>query len=271
MMTETNGNNVSARKNPEWLRPELVASWREIAAVLIVLVAPFALSSTQAAWHILSERRLLSLFVSEREMLDNFVLEASLLGVLLIYLHWRGWRTVDLSIRPSLWSSVQGILLAPIQWFAFTAALFGVALIFVVFQAIGVFQASALFRLFVSYPHAGSHAPTHLSWAIFLWTDVLNAFLEEITYLSYAFNQLAIKRGPRFAMGITLLLRVSCHTYHGPIFVWGNAAEFIVATLWYWRTRNVWPIIVGHALLDIGIDLNLFSSMLRVLFHLFGR
>ncbi len=255
--------NVEEEKQP-WLRPELVASWREIAAVIVVLVAPFALPSSQAAWHTLSRRRLVSSFMSDRGMLDNAAFEASLLGVLLVYLQWRGWKRADLRISPSLWGSVQGILLAPIQWIASLAAYLGVGLIFYCFLG------KATFMEFAISPRSISHTPVHHSWIIYLCTGgVLNAFFEEITFLSYAFNQLAMKRGPRFAMVMTLLLRMSCHTYHGPIYIWGTMATFMVATFWYWRTRNVWPIIVGHALFDIGLDLNIFSW--RLLFHLFGR
>jgi hypothetical protein len=250
-------------KAQTWLRPALVASWGEIAAVLIVLVAPFALPSSQAALYILSERRLFSSFISDPEMLADAVIEASLLGVLLIYLHWRGWKTADLRIRPGLGATIQGILLAPLQWISSSITWFGAAAVvlyltgnrLLVFHLLGLTKSSVL-------------VPDNLSWTVFLWTDLLNAFFEEITYLSYAFNQLAAKRGPRFAMAITLLMRMSCHTYHGPIYIWGNMAVFLVGTLWYWRTRNVWPIIVGHGFLDIGLDLHIFS--IRALLHLVG-
>jgi len=80
----------------------------------------------------------------------------------------------------------------------------------------------------------------------------LNAYFEELTCTAYIFAQFAAKKGPLFALILTVALRMSCHTYQGVLSCLGIGAVFLVSGLWYWRTRNLWILILSHALLDIG-------------------
>jgi membrane protease YdiL (CAAX protease family) len=246
-----------------WLRPELVASWGEIVAVLAVTVGPFALYSNVLAWQTFSSQHLVFSGWSNYGRIDNAVFEGAILGVFLIYLHWRGWKPIDLRIRPGPWATVQGILLPLLFWIGSFIAIFGAAFGFFL-----LIRDRLLLSHFLGLPISHGLVPVNPSWIILVVTAVLNAFIEEIVYLSYAFNQFATKRSVVFAFMFTLLLRASCHTYHGPIYIWGNIATFLVITLWYVRTRNVWPIIVAHALFDIGLELHIFRD--KYLFHLIG-
>ena len=90
---------------------------------------------------------------------------------------------------------------------------------------------------------------------------IFNAFFEELTCMGYAFTQFAAKRGPLFALFLTVILRMSCHSYQGPVHMLGIGVVFLLAGLVYWRTRNLWPLVIAHALIDI------FSSALVKILH----
>jgi membrane protease YdiL (CAAX protease family) len=94
--------------------------------------------------------------------------------------------------------------------------------------------------------HAGQ-----LSWPVLIVAMILNAFLEEIICTAYAFCQFAARNGPAFAVLLTVVLRAACHTYQGAVHACGIGAAFLIYALWYWRTRNLWTLIVAHAVLDL--------------------
>ena len=240
------------------LRPELVASWREIAGVLLVLLAPFvALSAIGASRG--SQNHFVQTFLSDRALLLNGAAEASILGLGLVYLHWRGWKPADLHIRPGLWSSLHALGLAPLSLLANTVVVFcSFALLFL---------CQSRYHSFLAFILASSPQMTHLhaenlSWIVLISAMILNAYLEEILCTAYAFNQFAARLGPRLGVGLTVLLRMGCHTYQGVVHAIGIGAVFLVFTLWYLRTRNLWTLILAHALID-------FSSLgaLKLLTH----
>jgi membrane protease YdiL (CAAX protease family) len=232
---------------PPFLRPNLIASWREIATVLLVLLAPFVAMSALGASHG-SQTRYFQAFLSNRALLLNGAAEASILGLGLIYLHWRGWLPADLRIRPGLWSTLQAFALAPLTLVANTLV--------VLTSFTLLFLCQTRYPTFLQYILANSPQVTHLhagnlSWIVLIAAMILNAFLEEIICTAYAFNQFAAKRGPALALGLTVLLRAACHTYQGPVHAAGIGAVFLIFTLWYIRTHNLWTLIFAHALIDL--------------------
>jgi membrane protease YdiL (CAAX protease family) len=234
-------------RNP-FLRPDLIASWREIAGVLLVLLAPFVALSAFGASHG-SQSHFVQGFLSNRTLLLNGAAEASILGLGLVYLHWRGWKPGDLHIHPGLWSSLQGVALVPLTLFANGLVVFSLFL--------ALFLTQNRYHTFLQFviansPHLHNLHAENLSWIILIVAMVLNAFLEEIICTAYAFNQFAAKLGPGLGLGLTVLLRMACHTYQGPVHAAGIGAVFLIFTLWYWRTRNLWTLIFAHALIDFG-------------------
>jgi membrane protease YdiL (CAAX protease family) len=229
------------------LRAELVASWWEIAAVLAVVIGPFAGRSTWMALHG-SSSHYMNLLLTNSRLLNGIAMEGAILAGLLGYLHWRGWRPLDFKSKPDGWSSFQ-------SFFLFVAVMIGNFMTVVTLLVI-VFTLQTSFAQFLPFVRANSpHLKPHsidVGWIILIGTMILNAFFEEITCMSYAFNQFAAKRGPLFALLLTVLLRMSCHTYQGPIHMLGIGTVFLIFGLWYWRTRNIWTLILAHALLDLA-------------------
>jgi membrane protease YdiL (CAAX protease family) len=90
----------------------------------------------------------------------------------------------------------------------------------------------------------------HVNLIIVIISNIINAYWEELTCIAYAFNQFATKFGPLFALIVTVLLRVGCHTYQGSLPLVGIAIVFFLFGVCYWFTRSLWPLILAHFLFD---------------------
>jgi membrane protease YdiL (CAAX protease family) len=236
-----------AEKDGPWLRPTLIASWGEIAGFLLVMLAPFIVVSARMASQG-SQHHYFQAFLSDRTFLLNAAVESSILGLGLIYLHRRGWTPPDLRIRPSIGSSLRGVVLVPIVLFSNACLVFGLLWLCFLFQ-----HRDPTFLTYLRHnaqPLASFHV--HLSWSVLIVAMILNAFLEEIVCTAYAFNQFAAKLGPALGLSLIVLLRMACHTYQGPVHALGTGMVFFIFGHYYWRTRNLWPLILAHALMDFS-------------------
>jgi membrane protease YdiL (CAAX protease family) len=238
------GRDLEARRD-SWLRPELVAPWWEVALVLAVMLGPFIYSSTQYAVKN-GSTEYISLMLTDKKFLRLMATEALLLTAMFLYLNWRGWKPADFRIRANL----RGVVEAPAL--AFTVYVVNAAtvalLMFLVWwwkpQAHGFLAAMA-----AQSPHIPLHS-IKMGWFVMLGGTILNAFLEELVFMGYGFNQFAAKRGPIFALALMVLLRMLLHTYQGPIHVLGIATFSLLFGLVYWSLRRLWPLIMAHALVD---------------------
>ena len=202
--------------------------------------------STWEAWHG-SSQVYINILLTDWQMVHTISIEAALLGLLFVHLHRRGWRPADLRIKPTLVASGQGLGLVLAMALANLAAVVSTYVILFVTQS-GYHTFTAF--LMANSPHVKYHS-LHLSWLSILPAMILNGFYEEITCMGYAFNQLATKLGPFFALLLTVLLRMSCHTYQGLAHAIGIGAVFFVSGLVYWWTRNLWPLIQAHIIVDV--------------------
>jgi membrane protease YdiL (CAAX protease family) len=79
--------------------------------------------------------------------------------------------------------------------------------------------------------------------------SIFNAVFEELLWLGLgfaAFRRLGV--GP--AAAISIGLRLLVHAYQGPLAVITVLPIGVLFTLYYVRTRRLWPIIVAHAFQD---------------------
>jgi len=223
-----------------WLRPELVASWWEIAAVIILVQGHFIYTST-----IIFLRRssgiALSLQLNDYREIHRMGVESAILALFLVYLHWRGWTPQDLKIKVTRPGLAQGIFL-------------GIAVLFV--ENVGNFiirNAHGVPWLLFVANHPAHRVLTHLSWAAMIPSEAMNALFEEVTCMCYVFNQAAAKRGPLFALVFMLILRAAYHTWKDPAYLILTLIHFSILGLWYWRTKNVWPLIIAHLAYDLVV------------------
>jgi uncharacterized protein len=227
---------------PAWLRPELVASWWEVFAVFLLIQSHYIYGGAT-----IFLRRLRGLPWTSRET-DAHALhllggECALLALLFVYLHWRGWKSSDLRITINKIGAAQGIFLGLLVLILTMVGDYFVR----IWHIPSPFPPAHRFR----YPDHG-----HLSWAAMFGHLVANALFEEVTCMAYAFNQFAAKRGPGIAIVLMLLFRASYHIWKTPAELVITVAGFLFYGLFYWKTRNIWPLIVGHCVYDLFFELS---------------
>ena len=233
-----------------------MAPWWEIVLVLAVMLGPFAYSSIHFAVESNSTNFIIHL-LNDRSFLRQGALEAGLMAVFFLYLRWRGWTVVDFKIGID-W---KGTLVAPFLAVgaglanAVTATVLKVSVVWMAPHPNGIVPA-----LLAGAPNIPRHS-IESAWVLIFALSIINAFLEELVFMGYAFHQFAARRGPLFALMCMVFLRMLLHTYKGPLDMLGIAAFSFVYGLAYCYLRRLWPLILAHA----GTDLIAFAA-LKILF-----
>ena len=148
------------------------------------------------------------------------------------FLYVRGWRLGDFDLRAS--------------WLGFFvgALLFGGTLILHI----------AVWDLFAGEPAARSFmaemaAQARVSLPVAVMLSTVNGAYEEIFLTGYLIKALQAGGAP-FAIGVSALIRVLTHVYQGPLGALSVLSFGLVLTLFYWRYRQLWPVISAHAIAD---------------------
>lgn len=90
-----------------------------------------------------------------------------------------------------------------------------------------------------------TEAPVLLTWSF------ANAWGEEIVVVMYLLTRLRqLGWGLPAALAASSVLRGSYHLYQGISAGLGNIVMGVVYGWYYWRTDRVWPLIIGHFLID---------------------
>jgi membrane protease YdiL (CAAX protease family) len=237
---------TAAPDEKRWLRPELVAPWWEIALVLCVMLGPFAWSALRFAF---SNQNLdfVDKLINTSGLLHNIALEGGLLTVFFFYLHWRGWRPADFGIRIDLLGT---LLAVPLEFLASFVNIFVVFALEITIALIASHPNGLLAALIAGSPKIHPHH-IDISWLAIFFGSTVNAYLEELVFMGYAFNQMAAKRNPLFALLVMVFLRMLLHTYKGPAGMLGIGAFSFVYGFAYLKFRRLWPLILGHNLTDL--------------------
>jgi len=199
--------------------------------------------------------------ISEMALWGKILLELILLGILTPFLQVRGWTFSRLGIRPSLPGCLQGGGLA--------LAAYGLS--------IGL-------ALFVGgiWPDVGrALAETRivdggLTWTAIGLVSIINPLYEEIFVCGYVISVLVDRRAAAVvasatvegeadvsslpvqvaslatAVNISAAIRLSYHLYQGVAGVLTVVPVGLLFGFWFARTRQLWPLIVAHALLDFS-------------------
>jgi membrane protease YdiL (CAAX protease family) len=114
----------------------------------------------------------------------------------------------------------------------------------------------ALPWLLLAPADAGAAASTGagLSWPGILAVSIINPLFEELFLCAYILPFLACRRGPAVAVAVSLLVRLSFHTYQGAVGLLAVGLLGLVFSMFYLRTQRLWPILIAHGVLDfIGL------------------
>lgn len=203
-------------------------SIHEVALVVAIFAGWFIFSSVQAVLADFPVPRL-----SDKDALVLIVLECLTFPVAMSVLWVRGWRRRDFGIQISWVSSFAGVLLFC------GAVIVEIALADVFAHFFGGREFLDEFARAVS-----------LSIPMAILVSIVNGCFEEFFLCRYLVEAFA-RFGPQVALGVSALIRVMYHLYQGPL---GAALVMVVGvvfSLFYWRFRQIWPVMVAHMMVDV--------------------
>ena len=168
--------------------------------------------------------------VSDDGLLGLVVYEVFILMALGAFLAMRGWRMADFGMTPTFKDTGIGYLLAAACYAAYIAAWTIVSLYV---PADTDLQVSADLRA---------------STVVML--SLVNPVFEELFVCGYLINALKKRRSVVFAINVSVAVRLAYHLYQGPLAVLHIVPMGLIFGYWFARTGRLWPLVVGHALLD---------------------
>ncbi len=177
------------------------------------------------------------ILTSNRRLLSTIIIElffAATLGTWLWRKGWRPHRTATAPFAPrdllrgvGLWlTAFLGYVISAVLWF---------------------FLAPEITAVAVAVQHVGQPA----LWIV-LPLSVVNAVFEEFLWLGLgvaALHAAGVRMG--VAAMISITLRVLVHAYQGPLALIAILPLGAIFTVYYVRTRRLWPVIVAHAIQDL--------------------
>ena len=233
----------SLEHGTRWMRPELVASWRWLGAMVTIMLGPGVVLG--AAYGLTHETGDFMSMIQDRSFLANGAYEAAMLGLFLLALQHRGWSTADFRLRIGWESTLQGFGLLAISYLGLMASGVMLHALAQIFHHVAWID-GALPKL--GALHKGS---IHLSWVVIFTFTIVNAFYEELVYMGLLFNQCAAKAGVGWAVAVTIFARMLIHTYQGTSHVVQIGVWALIFTLGYVRFKRVWPLVLAHTMIDL--------------------
>jgi membrane protease YdiL (CAAX protease family) len=203
-------------------------SYGEVALIVAIFAGWFIVASVRAVVAGFPVPHL-----SDQEALSIVLIECVASPVALAVLYFRGWRLKDGAVRITWFYSFVGLLLFGIAYFAEDF------LYEVLSPDIGGGDFLVAFRQSIT-----------LSPVVALVTSVVNGVFEEFflcRYLVEAFSRFGLP----MALGVSALVRVAYHLYQGPLGALLVLGFGILVTVFYWRYRQVWPVMFAHILTDL--------------------
>lgn len=170
---------------------------------------------------------------SNGALLEMIIVECVLGGLALAFLRFRGHSLAALLPRPTWSGGVIGLML-------FIAALLAWQLVQQFFDA----------KTFEAQPISEIMSQTHVSLVMALALSIVNGLYEE-TFLTGYLMEAFRGYGASIAIGIPTLVRLLYHLYQGPIGAVSVLVFGIMMSLFYWRTKWLWPVVFAHILADL--------------------
>jgi membrane protease YdiL (CAAX protease family) len=205
------------------------ASFGEIALVLGVPTILFLSSSIR--WRLVHHG---AVVFTDTRLLLTLGLEVAITAAMLPYLLRRGWNPLTVSPPPEGRDIARGLLL----WVAILVALYVTVLTLYIFlpDTLGFLRA----RQFTG----------NVSPVVVVAASLLNPIFEEFLWLGYAVPAVTSRLGLGIACALSILLRVAVHLYQGKLAFVSVLPIAIVLTLYFARTRRIWPTVVAHVIID---------------------
>lgn len=159
------------------------------------------------------------------------------IGVLIAYLlKTRAWTLSRLGLLPAWRDLAWGLLLIVLSYLAYYAMWIAVANLWSGF-------ASA-----VATTHLVARGiPLPVSVAV----SIVNPIFEEVFVCGYVIAALKDRFGTVTAINVSMVIRLLCHLYQGPVGVVSIVPIGLVYAFYFARTGRLWPVILAHAVEDL--------------------
>lgn len=169
----------------------------------------------------------------QSRLLTTIAWEVGVSALLWPWLSRRGWALGRIAGAPGAWDLPRGIGLAVVAY----------AGVFASFVAWYV-TALATLQSATAIPMVG-----HASPAVVAAMCIINPVFEEFLWLAYGLTAFS-PFGLRVAMLASIALRTAVHAYQGLLAVITILPVAVIFTVYYVRTRRLWPVIVAHMIVD---------------------
>lgn len=221
-------------EQPELAQSSRPVTSREIALVLGLPTTVFLASSI--SWRL----RQTGIVFTDRRLLVTLAIELVIVATLLPYLWRKRWRPMAVAGNPEPRDVLRGLGL----WLGLMGA------VYLTLIALYVVAPDYVRALVQTRPFTGV-----VSAPMVVATALLNPIFEEFLWLGYTIPTLGSRFGVRTACVVSIALRVAVHLYQGSIALIAILPTAIVMTVYFARTRRLWPVVVAHVIVDaIGLS-----------------
>ena len=173
---------------------------------------------------------------NDAALIGTVVFEVLVAAGLLWFLRVREWTLEKVGLRVDLRGTAWGVALLA-AYYALT----------VVVQLTAQVLPVDMNALIAQIPKTDGR----ISMEIVFVASVVNGVFEEVFVAGYAITVLQQARGTWTAINVSTAVRVMYHLYQGPFAFLTIVPMGLLFGYVYARTRQLWPLIVAHVLLDI--------------------
>jgi membrane protease YdiL (CAAX protease family) len=164
--------------------------------------------------------------------------EIIVLAAALTILYWRGYSNQDINLTINPKSSLYGL------WLLLKYYLVSIAIFFIPLLILAKF-----FRPTLSSA-TNPFFSMNLSYISIIAFAIINPIFEELSIIGYLFSSIEKIKGTYPALFISLVVRLSYHTYQGFGILVVTVFGYILGMA-YVKKRNIWPLIVCHTCVDL--------------------
>lgn len=199
---------------------------------LIVIGATFGVNFALFLVGLVQQGIQLRVQFDDTRLLWLLAYEVIVSALLVGFLYVRGWRVADLNLR-------------------LTRRTFGMAgFLFAGFYLYGIVMGLVANAFGVSHVFTQISFQGSVSLPVAILVSVINPVFEEVLTIAYVMKALN-PQGAAFAIGTSALLRLVAHAYQGPLAAVVVFPLGIAFGIVYWRSRELWPLVLTHGLIDL--------------------
>jgi membrane protease YdiL (CAAX protease family) len=220
--------NQSVKREPvPWL--QWMPNWLEFALIFGFTLWPFVFAGVGTLLATLSGTS------AQSHLTSLLTLEAYALVLVAPLMYGRGWTMESLGLRFHWHDAATAIALVILSYAGYVA----------LWMLLSFLQ-----------PEATSEAvkmdlvSSQFDLKSLVAAAIVNGFFEELFVAGYLIHCVRSRFGVIAAINVSVLVRLAYHLYQGPVSVVSVVPIGLVFAWAYVRTGRLWPLVIGHALLD---------------------